>query len=352
MEASPEAGLQDFVRTFIAGHSGADDVEILRSHRMGGGAIQENHALDVRIRGGELAGEHAFVLRTDSPSSLPISLSRAQEFAVLGVAWEAGAPVPQPLWLHEDRGEVGRDFYIMRRLGGSAAPKPLVRGDLDDAARSRLLEELGAALAAVHSVRPPRDELAFLDPPAARPGLRRVEQYRGYLDRLRQPQPTLEWALRWLERNAPASGDNRLCHGDYRTGNYLVEEGRLSGILDWEFAGWSDPAEDIGWFCARCWRFGAWDREAGGLGDPASLLRGYARAGGTPPDPGQIPYWRIMATVRWAVIALMQAERHLSGEQPSLELALTGRMLPEMELDLVQEILAAEQGGKNHAEQP
>jgi hypothetical protein len=42
--------------------------------------------------------------------------------------------------------------------------------------------------------------------------------------------------------------------------------------------------------------------------------------------------------VRWAVIALQQAQRHLSGEQPSLELALTGRMVPEMEFDLLNQI--------------
>ena len=43
---------------------------------------------------------------------------------------------------------------------------------------------------------------------------------------------------------------------------------RLSPSIhpDWEFAAWSDPYEDLGWLCARCWRFGNWEREAGGLG--------------------------------------------------------------------------------------
>ena len=59
--------------------------------------------------------------------------------------------------------------------------------------------------------------------------------------------------------------DITLIHRDYRTGNYLVDEGRLAGVLDWEFAGWGDPREDIGWFTARCWRFGGVEREAGGI---------------------------------------------------------------------------------------
>ena len=37
-------------------------------------------------------------------------------------------------------------------------------------------------------------------------------------------------------------------------------------ILDWEFAAWSDPDEDLGWFCLGCWRFGAYAQEAGGIG--------------------------------------------------------------------------------------
>jgi hypothetical protein len=38
-----------------------------------------------------------------------------------------------------------------------------------------------------------------------------------------------------------------------------------------------------------------------------------------------------MAHLRWAVIALEQGHRHLSGREHSLELALTGRITPELE---------------------
>lgn len=178
--------------------------------------------------------------------------------------------------------------------------------------------------------------------PPANPALARITEYRGLLDQLAQPQPTLEWALRWLEQNAPQDSRVSLVHGDFRTGNYMVDGDKLSGILDWEFATWGAPDEDIGWFCARCWRFGAFAAEAGGIGSLDDFLRGYEQAGSRV-NRSTLTYWRIMATLRWAVIALLQAERHLSGEQPSLELALTGRMLPEIELDLLDEIATLEQ---------
>ena len=49
-----------------------------------------------------------------------------------------------------------------------------------------------------------------------------------------------------------------------------------------------------------------------------------------------------MATARWAVIALQRAARHRSGAERSLELALTGRLVPTLELDLLRLIEEAD----------
>src|SRR3546814_19383395 len=64
----------------------------------------------------------------------------------------------------------------------------------------------------------------------------------------------------------------------------------------------------------------------------------YAQASGRVLDANKVLYWEIMGMTRWAIIALQQAQRHLSGEQTSLELALTGRLLPEIEFDLLNQI--------------
>ena len=69
-----------------------------------------------------------------------------------------------------------------------------------------------------------------------------------------------------------------------------------------------------------------------------ALYRGYERISGASVDDAAVEYWEIMAAVRWAVIALQQAERHLSGEEESMELALTGRLVPEMEMDALMQI--------------
>ena len=52
-------------------------------------------------------------------------------------------------------------------------------------------------------------------------------------------------------------------------------------------------------------------------------------------DDAQVRLWEIAATIRWAVIAISQAERHLSGAEENLELALTGHIVPELERDII-----------------
>jgi len=313
-----------------------NDVRVTRYERMPGGAIQDNYTLDVEIANGPWRGPHAFVLRTDAPSSVAASLTRAQEFAVLRAAYAAGVAAPKPLFLCRQPDIIGREFFIMERLPGIAPGPRLTReaGLVPDA--HALAHALGANLARIHAIRPPIAELDVLAPPAENPALGAVAEYRAYLDRLDDAYPALEWGLRWCERHATLPPAVVLVHRDYRTGNYLVHAGRLTGVLDWEFAAWGDPREDLGWFTARCWRFAGVDREGGGIAPLDPFLRGYESVAGWRISRADLDYWQLVAHIRWAVIALQQAQRHLGGGERSLELALTGRIVHELEYEVLQ----------------
>lgn len=324
---------RDRLARLIAAALGRASARITRLDKLSGGAIQENWALDVRF---DPEPPLALVMRTDAPSGVAVSHGRQQEYLILKAAFDAGVMAPEPLASCNNPSVIGKPFYLMRRLRGTAAGHVIVRDDKWKGDRKELVEKLGRQLATLHTIKPPRDDLGFLTVPEGPPALAAIAVYRGWLDSQVEKRPGLEWGLRWLERHAPPRGEIVLCHRDYRTGNYMVDESGLTGILDWEFAGWGDPLEDVGWFCAKCWRFGQVKREAGGIGARADFYRAYSKASGRDIDADAVRYWEIMAHARWAVIALQQGARHASGAERSLDLALTGRRAADIELELLR----------------
>jgi len=300
--------------------------------QLSGGAIQENWWLKLDLEGGDWPGSHDLVLRKDAPSNVAVSHGRAEEFAILQAAHAAGVAVPVPCVLCEDTEVLGTPFFLMHRVSGTAAGHKLAKSDPNET----LAKDLGRNLARIHAI-PDSPELAFVTKPAVSPALATIADYRVHLNELPDRHPSVEWGLSWLEAHAPETVTSVFCHRDYRTGNYMVDDGILTAVLDWEFAGWSDPIEDIGWLTAKCWRFGADDREVGGIGSLDEFLRGYEDESGRSIDRDQIAYWQVMAHVRWAVIALQQADRFVSGGERNLELALTAHIVPELELEILSQ---------------
>jgi len=320
---------------FLAPAAGASAVEITSLSPLRGGAIQENWAVDASFRDGPLAGSQQLVLRTTAQTGVTASLSRIEEFAVLKAAFDAGVTVPEPLFATDDEAVFGKPFFIMRRVKGIAAAHRITRDPALDPALPALAERLGRELARIHTIRPPRHDLAFLPAPDEVGPARQVAAFRAYLNKHATPRPVLEWGIHWLETHFPTPVAPVLCHHDFRTGNYMLEGPELTGILDWEFAGWGDPFEDIGWFCSKGWRFARLDREAGGIAERAAFYAGYERESGRPLDPRRVFFWEVLAGVRWAVIALEQSDRYMIGGERNLDLALTGRRASECELEIL-----------------
>ena len=300
--------------------------------QLSGGAIQENWKLTLDLEGGDWPGSHDLVLRKDAPSNVAVSHGRAEEFAILKAAHAAGVKVPMPCVLCEDISVLGTPFFLMHRADGTAAGHRLAKaGD-----NPSLAEDLGRNLARIHSI---KDDgtLSFIEKSDEAPAAASIADYRAHLDALPDDHPALEWGLAWLQAHAPDPVAPVFCHRDYRTGNYMVEDGALTAILDWEFAGWSDPMEDVGWLTAKCWRFGAVEREVGGIGPLDAFFTGYEAECGQALPRDQVGYWQVMAHMRWAVIALQQGDRFVSGGERNLELVLTAHIVPELELEILRQ---------------
>jgi aminoglycoside phosphotransferase (APT) family kinase protein len=294
--------------------------------RIPGGASRETWLIE-----GE-AGR--WVLRRDPKGSVSL-VPMADEFALIARAAEAGTPVPEPLAFEPDGGRFGSPGLLMAHVEGTSVAPRILRKPEYEAARSGLTEQLAEALARIHSI-DPGSLNGVLSNPGEDPALSQIAEWERQLDEIGEPLPAVELGLRWLRANAPQPAEPRLVHGDFRLGNFIVDEGGLAAVIDWELAHLGDPAEDIGWLCIRSWRFGNDDRPVAGVGNLGEFTAAYESAGGVPVDRDRVRYWEAFGNVKWAVICARQANDHLTGVRRSHELASLGRRVCEPEWDLLQ----------------
>ncbi|MGH3631662.1 MAG: phosphotransferase family protein, partial [Sciscionella sp.] len=217
-------------------------------------------------------------------------------------------------------------YLVLERLEGETNPRHLLRDERYVSARAGLAGELGRILARIHAI----DATSI-------PGLEHLDAlpwlWARYAE-LGEPRPAVELGLRWLADHRPPRRGDTVVHGDFRTGNLLIDPSGLRGVLDWELVHRGDPMADLGWLCTKAWRFGS-PLPVGGFGERAELLAGYTEAGGTAPSAETLRWWECYGTVRWAVLCRHQAQRHLSGAEPSVELAVLGRKVCEQEHDIL-----------------
>lgn len=93
-----------------------------------------------------------------------------------------------------------------------------------------------------------------------------IDVYCYYFDIFVDVYLVLEWGLCWCELYVLCNSILCLLYCDYCIGNYLVSEQGFEVVFDWEFIGWGDFCEDLGWFIVCCWCFICLDFEVGGIG--------------------------------------------------------------------------------------
>jgi aminoglycoside phosphotransferase (APT) family kinase protein len=317
----------------------ASDVRVGAWRRMSEGFSQETFRLEVAWR--DAAGEHArpYIVRRVPAAGLLEPYDTEPEYRVLAALADTGVRAPRVLWYERDPAIFERPFYVMEYVAGSV-PLPVAvdgRPVFDPALRARLGDDFVANLAALHAVDWRARGLGFLgDPgPGRGPAARELERWERMIAAAASPpRPILTDAILWCRRALPLCDEVTLVHGDYRTGNFIVADGRIAAMLDWEMVHLGDPMEDLGWACMTLWRGDApWMCH---LLEREDLYAAYEAASGRPVDRERVRFYEVLATVKMAAIMLTGIHAWREARTHDLRMALFDHQWAYMAVAIAQ----------------
>jgi aminoglycoside phosphotransferase (APT) family kinase protein len=301
------------------------DADICDLARAPGGASKENFFF-------EAAGRR-LLLRLDPGESI-VETDRVREFQVLR-AVERAVAAPRVVAVDGDGLRLGRPSMVMEAVPGRTQPKLGSRPSgvgiaFEPELREKLAGEFLDALVGLHRVDWQRHDLSAFDVPrvgttdAASWSLawwRRVWEE----DRL-EDHPVVVLAEDWLEGNLPTADPIVLVHGDFRSGNFLYDDGgRITAMLDWELAHLGDPHEDLGWVVNDLFsvRTESGERLACGLLPRAETIRRYEQATGMRVDPARLRFYEIFNNYKLAVCAHATTLRIARGKNTHLAASMS-----------------------------
>lgn len=216
-------------------------------------------------------------------SSVGIGKALAGEIGIVERAHALGFPVPRVFGMIDDPLAA-----IMELVPGTSRPE------------APEVEQVGAEfmgyIARIHGLSPAAFGLETFPTlkAAVLADLAAYEQDARTYDSLADPLVRLGFAL--LRATVPDSPEApAMLHGDVGAGNFMVHEGRVSAILDWELAHAGDIHEDLAWLWVR----GAHTA----FGDPRIRVAEYEAAGGRRPDPRRLA-WHVAFVTLKSVVGL------------------------------------------------
>lgn len=315
---------EDMLRRFVEQQVGGRVVTLQRTAL---GSSRVTLLVDVEGADGK---RRALVVRHDSGDG-PLSgtdIDLAHEAVIYRAL--AAHPVRIPTLVAE--ADDGLTLLIERAPGSEAF------GAIEPAAeRATVAADFAEALAELHVV----DPADLLLPGFARPRsgeehtLLDLQRWTGIQrERVERPAEVTRLAGDWLGSRPPQAMDRTaLCHGDAGAGNFLQEHGRVTALLDWEFAHLGDPLDDIAWVLVR-------SHLLGGEAEMRAALPAWSRRAGLPLDPIRIRYYRALVLLRMA-ISCEVALGHSRGAGGAMDTTTYALLLPYLCLLLPQALREA-----------
>jgi aminoglycoside phosphotransferase (APT) family kinase protein len=273
--------------------------------------------------------ERGLILRLGPSYGLFAPYSALPQHAALKLLEGSAVPVPRSYAWSDDVSILGAPFFVSERVAGSA-PVPWVSGSgagFEEGYRLRIGAQFVSALAGLHCAewrgQPGFDDDGITVDNAA---LRQVDVWEQNYERWRlRSYPMLTWAFRWLRRNLPIAPRVSLIHGDYRLGNFLEQDGRITAILDWELVHLGDPHEDLGWAFLP--------QYSGGSGLVCRLLSKeafiaqYEREAGFQVNPATLQFYLVFSLVKLAATHIAAVRCYEDGRFNDMRMPAMGTQI-------------------------
>ncbi len=189
-----------------------------------------------------------------------------REAAIIAALADSGVPVPRVIG-------VGATFFMMERVAGAPLESEDDARAIDPSRRHELGLQVITTLARLHKLAPQRIGLDAPTTPYVERQIRRVSDAWLRVGSGCAHDPA--WRAvraRLLERRPEQHGPTVVMHGDFRLSNLLVNDGRITAVLDWELCTIGDAMVDLAWLLDD-WR---------SPDEPAISMPSPTRAGGFP----------------------------------------------------------------------
>ncbi|HUT56092.1 MAG TPA: phosphotransferase family protein [bacterium] len=257
----PELDSPEFGK-YLAARLKAEDLEIRSVWQNLEGWSMETFSLDLSYLKDGRRVEHEVILRREPVAGLLDPYDVSIEYRVITAIKKAGVAVPETYWYEPDPAVFERPFYAMEKVKGGVhfwkmSFDPEWQLIPDERERKGLAADFIANIAAIHKADWRALGLDFLGDPGPGQGSARqqVERWEeviakaGFLKK-----PVVNYAAHWLRDNLPDNDHVVVVHGDYRTGNYVHQDGRIKAVLDWEMVHLGDPMDDVSYIIGTAWR--------------------------------------------------------------------------------------------------
>ena len=344
-ESSAKSEMAEAILGFLAEKLGGADYRIVSFTRSVEGFSWETYSIGLVWSAENGEHERHFIVHRVPRAGL-LAPYRARPVYELRKALEGvpGVPVPATLWIDEEGAATGRPLYVVEKLSGNV-PTPWTSDTFfaDDEARRHIARQLMEITAALHAA-PISIVPESLRGPAEHDPLTGIDHWhRIYREECVEPVPVLDWGFAWVYANAERMSARRcVLHGDLRTGNYMIRDGRINALLDWEEAHVGDPVQDLAHCALRLFR--GRTRHASGLVPLSDLLALYEEAAGWEVSHEAFHFWSVYEAVYAAVTMHRANSIFASGATDDVRYAALGCQTHHTHRDVIDYIEAAKRG--------